>query len=627
MLAPLSWLKEYIDITLPVEKLAERLSEVGVGVESIKKENNEVIFELEITPNRPDLLCMVGVAREIAAIENKKIKLTIKNIPAAKKKLELKVKNDFKLLPHYSSVIIDNVKVQDSPNWMKKRLLQLGLRPINNIVDITNYVMFELGIPLHSFDYDEIHGKEFFIEKAKGGEKFTTVDDLSYSLPKDAIIIKDANAIVDLIGIKGGLNSGITKDTRTVLLQTSVDDPVLVRRASLALSLRSDASNILEKGIDKNGLLPALGRAANLILELAGGEIASDVIDLKKQDFKQWRIKLNHATLLNLLGIEIPPKEVESLLNRLNLKTTIQQSNNSTISYSVTIPTYRNDLKIEEDLIEEVARLYGYNSFPKTLLSSSIPVKKVPYYSDKTFNQKAKEILVSSGFSEIYTYSLVSETEIIQFGFKPEDMLRVDNPVSREYEYLRPTLKIGLEKALAQNKPYFSEINLFELGKVYLGKNLDQAQEVWFLSGITNSKNFYEVKGILEKLLTELGVKIDPSTFVETNDHIFFQINFSEITKKATHIKIYKPIPKYPPIIEDLALVVKRETKTGDLMSVIRNDPLVAKVSLLDLYEDTQTFHIVYQSPTRNLTKQEVTEVRSKLLKKLQQKFGARLKE
>lgn len=504
MLAPLSWLKEYVDIKLPVEKLAERLSEVGIGVESIKKENNDTIFELEITPNRPDLLCIAGVAREIAAIENKKVKLEIKNIPPAKKKLELKVKNDFALLPQYASLIIDNVKVQDSPDWMKRRLVQLGLRPINNVVDITNYVMFELGIPLHAFDYSEIHGKEFFIEKAKGGERFTTVDDITYTLPKDAIIIRDADRIVDLIGIKGGLNSGITKATKTVLLQTSVDDPVLVRRASQVLGLRSDASNILEKGIDKNGLLPALNRATNLILELAGGEMASEVFDLKKQDFKPWKIKLNHERLKNLLGIGIPPEEVKSLLERLNLKTAIQQSNNLTINYSVTIPTYRNDLQIEEDLIEEVARLYGYNNFPKTMLGGAIPTKKVPYFVDRTAEKVAREILVASGFTEIYTYSLVNE----------EASLRVDNPVSREYEYLRPTLKIGLDNALKQNKPYFSEINLFELGKVYQGKTLDRAKEMWFLSGITNSKNFYEVKGILERLLNELGIKLDRKSVV-----------------------------------------------------------------------------------------------------------------
>lgn len=187
MLAPLSWLKEYVDIKLTPKELAEKLTEVGLGVEKITKTSDDVILELEITPNRPDCLSIVGIAREIAAIERKKIKFNIKPIPKPSGKLPFKIHNDFKLLEHYSCVIIKNVDIKDSPEWLKKRLNQLGSRSINNIVDITNYVMFELGVPLHAFDYDLIDGKEFFVKKSKGGEKFTSVDGLSYSLPKDAI--------------------------------------------------------------------------------------------------------------------------------------------------------------------------------------------------------------------------------------------------------------------------------------------------------------------------------------------------------------------------------------------------------------------------------------------------------
>lgn len=623
MKAPLSWLKEYVDITLSPKQLGERLTEIGLGTEKIAKIEDDIIFEFEITPNRPDLLSIVGIAREIAAVEGKKIKLTIQSIPKPTKKLPLTVHNDFSLLEHYSNIIISGITIKDSPDWLKKRLIQLDLRPINNIVDITNYVMFELGIPLHAFDYDEIHGKEFFIEKSKGGEKFTSVDKLSYILPKDAIIIKDADRIVDLVGIKGGLNSGIKQTTKNVLLQTSVDNPALIRRASQALSLRSDASSILERGIDKNGLLPALSQAANLILDTAGGQIASNVIDLKKKDFSPWKLTLRLERLRNMLGITLSPKQVVDLLDRLNLSPKLK---NQTIETA--IPTYRNDLKIEEDLIEEVARLYGYNNFPKTLAFGEIPIKQIPYFKDYKIDKKAKQILQASGFSEIYTYSLLSEKDLVEDGWKPEEVLRVDNPVSKEFEYLRPTLRINIIKALRQNRANFNKINLYELGKVYRGKTLDQAKEEYELCAISNEKNYYEMKGIVEYICNELGTKGCTYLLENTADGILFYINLSEILEKKPFQKSFIALPKYPPIIEDLAIIAQNSVPTGDIIEEIkRQSLLIANVDLLDQFEDTRTFHIVYQHREKTLTTEGIANIRSKILKALEEKFNAKLKK
>ncbi len=623
MKAPLSWLKEYVDITLTPQKLADGLTEIGVGVEKIERQENDVIFELEITPNRPDLLCITGVAREIAAIERKKVKIPMQSIPKATKKLPFKVRNDYTLLEHYSSIIIADVAIKESPVWLKNRLTQLGLRPINNVVDITNYVMFELGIPLHAFDYDDIHGKEFFIEKSKGGEKFVSVDELSYILPKDAIIIRDADRVVDLVGIKGGHNSGIKNTTKNVMLQTSVDNPVLIRRTSQSLSLRSDASNILEKGIDKNGLLPALYRATNLIIDLAGGTIGSDVIDFKKKDFSPWKLKVRLGKVYHVLGIEIPKNKVLDILNCLNLSPIAKRD-----SIEVTVPTYRNDLQIEEDLIEEVARMYGYNNFPKSLPIGEIPTQHIPYYKDYAIEQKVKQLFIASGFSEAYTYALVSETDLATHGIKPEHTLRVDNPVSREFEYLRPTLKINLVKALKQNKPNFNTINLFELGKVYAGKSISKVEEYLVLSGISNSKSFYEIKGILERLFTDVGVEYDPTSNIEILDvGVFFEINFSALLEKMKKKKVFIPIPKYPSITEDLAVVVDPRRKIGDMIEEIKKtSSLIVNVSLLDQFQDTKTFHIVYQHTEKNLTDQDARTVREKILKTLKEKFAAKTK-
>lgn len=624
MLAPLSWLKEYVEIKLSPKDLAERLTEVGLAVEKITKIDNDVIFEFEITPNRPDCLSIIGIAREIAAIEKKQVKLTIKPILRSSDKLPFKIHNNLELLEHYSSVIIKNLEIKESPEWLKKRILQLGLRPINNVVDVTNYVMFELGIPLHAFDYDKIEGHEFFVKKSKGGERFTSVDGISYSLPKDAIIIEDSKKLVDLVGIKGGLNSGIYKDTKNILLQTSADNPVLIRRASQSLGLRSDASAILERGVDKDGMISALSRAANLILELSGGRIASEIFDLKKLDLDPWKLNLRIERLNQILGLVISEKKILSILKSLNLSPKIMKNN----IIQTTIPTYRNDLKIEEDLIEEIARIYGYNNFPKTIPIGEIPTKQIPYFKDYRLEEKVKNILKASGFSEIYTYSLISEKDLVEIGLKPESVLRVDNPVSREFEYLRPTLKINLLKALHQNRPNFDKVNLFELGKVYTGKSLDDSMENYFLSGISNSKSFFEIKGIFEKLFEDLGIKEDPTKYIEiASQGIFFELNYSQILNKINFVKQFKPLPKYPSIIEDLSLVTKNNIQTIDIIENIKNQSsLIIDVSLLDQFENSRTFHIVYQDKNKTLTVEDVAKIRKKILNSLKEKFDADLK-
>src|SRR3989344_1562093 len=271
MKAPVSWLKEYVDITLRTDTLAEKLTEVGLGVEKIIKDGTDTIFDLEITPNRPDCLSIIGIAREIAAIENKKINLVIPEIKIPKEiTLPIKLSPDYDLFYRWTGVTIADVEIKDSPKWLQDRLIKVGLRPINNIVDITNYVMFELGVPLHAFDYDSIKGHTMKVELAKGGEEFTSVDEKSYHLPKDAIIISDKERIIDLAGIKGGLNSGIKTNTKNIFLHVTIDNPILIRRASLALALRSDASAIYERGVDKGGTLKTLARAAQLVIELAG---------------------------------------------------------------------------------------------------------------------------------------------------------------------------------------------------------------------------------------------------------------------------------------------------------------------------------------------------------------------
>ncbi len=624
MLAPLSWLKEYVDITLTPKELGEKLTEVGLGCEKIIKTSDDIIFELEITPNRPDCLSIIGIAREIAAIENKKIKFPeLKNFLKPIKSLPLIIKTDSSINPRFTGIIISGIKVKESPKWLKDRLVKMNQRSINNIVDITNYVMLELGNPIHAFDYDKIIDKTMTVSQAKGGEKFESVDDITYHLPKDAVIISDKEKIIDLCGIKGGKNSGTYEETINILIRVPVEISNLVRRTSQALGLRSDASSIFERGVNANGTIDTLKRTVDLVLELSGGEVASDLYDIKVQDFKPWKLKLRIDRLNQILGITIPTGKILKILESLNLSPVLTKR-----IIEATIPTYRNDLKIEEDLIEEVARIYGYNNFPKTLPNGIIPTNEIPYFKDYRADEKVKNILKADGFSEIYTYSLIGEKDLPK-EINSQDLLRVDNPVSRDFEYLRPTLKINLLKAFSQNKSNFEKISLFEMGKIYYGKNLDEAKEIYFLSGITNSKNYFEVKGIIETIFENFGIKDNPTKYIEILDEgIFFELNYSEILKNVNFNKTFKPLPKYPPVLEDLSIITGEEIKTADLISEIKNQSsLIANVSLLDQFENSRTFHIIYQDKNKNLTGEEVAKIREKILHKLKEKFSAALKE
>lgn len=618
MIASLSWLKEYVDITLTPEKLGEKLTEVGLGCEKIEKVDGDVIFDLEITPNRPDCLSIIGIAREIAAIEEKKIKYPkiYQDIEKVKpqKTLPLKIITNSEINPRFTGIIIDNVKVSGSPKWLKDKLEKIGQRSINNIVDITNLVMIELGNPLHAFDYDKIKGAIMKVHKAQGGEKFTTVDGISYHLPKGAVVISDAERVIDLCGIKGGELSGTYETTKTIFLRVPVEIPSLTRKTSQSLGLRSDASSIFERGVNAGGTVDALARAVELILEIAGGEIASELIDIKKEDFKPWSVNLSLERLNKILGIEIIESKVKEILERLNLDTRKIPGN----KIEVTVPTYRNDLKIEEDIIEEVARLYGYNNFPKTLPVGQIPAATIPYFKDYKLEEKIKNNFKSLGFSEIYSYSLVSENDLEDCEIDPDKTLRVDNPVSREFEYLRPTLKIGLKKAIADNISNFEKINLFELGKVYLGKNLSEKKEEYRLSGISTNKNYYEIKGIIEKLSEDLRNKNKDEYEIEILDEgVFFEINYDELIKIPNTEKKFTPIPKYPPIIEDMTINLSGK-KAGKIIETIKNQSsLIKEVSVRDIFENNVTFHILYQNEKGNLTREEVEKIREKIIKSL----------
>lgn len=649
MLIPISWLKEYVEIKMPLQDLMWRLTEIGLTCERLEKINGEEVLDIEVTANRPDWMSILGVAQEIAAIQNTKVKEpTLKKIKVPKESWPIKLENNFQAIKRWTGIIISDIEIKPSPAWLQKRLISVNLRPINNVVDITNFVMFEMGIPMHAFDYDEIKGHLMKVELAKGGEDFTSIDEISYKLPKNAIIIKDKERIIDLAGIKGGLNSGIKQTTKNIFLHSTINNPVLIRRASIALGLRSDASAIYERGPDIGGTTKAINRAVNLILETAGGKVSSKIIDLKEKDYKPYNLKLRLDCLNNILGININKEDVIKILASLNLRPKLKDK-----EVICLIPTKRSDLKIEEDLIEEVARIYGYNKFPLTLPQGAVRKEKIAYLQDDSIQKKLREIMISSGYSETMNYSLISEKTIKNSLGKTENHIKITNPVSEEYQYLRTSLLPSLIMATKINQE--TKIKLFEVDKVF-------PEENYKISAVAKGVEFREFKGVIDLILERLSIS-DYEIIFETRDNIWhpaksatIKINDKEIgyfgeinpqvkenfgikdtlwafeldietLHKNIKQKIYRPISNYPPQIEDLTFTFPAKTRIREVInSIKKTSQFIKKVELIDIFENAFTFRIIYQSFQKTLDNKTVKKIREKIITNLNKSYAGRIK-
>lgn len=626
------------------------MTEAGLTCESYKKIVDETILDVEVTANRPDWMSIVGVAREVAAIQGIKIKESkINELPKKTANFPIDLVPDFELFEHWTGIVIKNVEIKPSPGWLTERIKQMGHAPINNIIDITNYVMYEMGIPMHAFDYDKISGQIMTVQKSKGGEEFTSVDNLSYVLPKDAIIIKDAERLIDLAGIKGGLNSGIKDSTKNIFLHVTIDNPVLVRRTSQALGLRSEASAIYERGPDKGRTVDVIKLAAGLILKLAGGEVASEIIDLKKKEFESWNLEAGFEKIEKVLGIKIPDREVVKILEKLNLSP--KESKSGVVC---TIPTYRGDLKIEEDLIEEVARIYGYNKFPKTLPYGRTLGEKIPYFFDDGFIIKLKNLMTTCRYSEVMTLSLISRDLIEKFGINKENCVKIINPISLEYEYMRPSLVPNLILGTKLNRE--NDVRLFEVGKIY-------PDESYKLAGIATGGTFRNFKGAIDLVLERLNIEgysiefetdknylhpsksgtikigkdiigvfgeLSPgiSSAFELHENLFtFEFDIGILQKQAK-VKMYEAVPENPPQIEDMTLTFPPKTRIGEVIAGIRNlESRISNVELKDVYRDSYTFRIWYQDPKKTLTNEDVEKIRKAILSAVKTKFGGTTKE
>lgn len=662
-----NWLQSFFKKKLPKpEKLAEILTLHFAEVEEVKKEGNDFILDIDVRPNRgSDCFSHLGIAREISAILGWKLKIEDfklaedKNLKA-KDFIKLEIKSPKDCL-RYNARVISDVKIGPSPEWIKERLKSCGLRPINNVVDIANYVMLEIGQPLHAFDLDKISGRKIVVRRAKKGERIITLDNEEYELGKDILIIADKKEPLAIAGIKGGKKAEIDKKTKKIVLESANFSQRVIRRGSKKIDLKTDASWRFEHGIDPNLTELAINRAAFLIKEIAGGKIAQGLVDFYPKKFLTRQVKLDLNYLKSFLGIEIPKTEVTKILKRLEFKILDSKFN----ILKVEVPTFRLDISIPEDLIEEIGRIYGYEKIPaKFPTAALIPPKR---NLDIFWEDFAKDILKEAGFTEICNYSFISEKDLNLFQFDRKKVIELENPVSAEFQYLRPSLICNLLKNVQKNQKSFKEIKIFELGKIF-GKKIGEKRN---LTGLMTGEAFYEAKGILDLLFEKFGISnfwydqyqptpeeskisiwhLKRSAEIKVGDEeigflgeisakilenlriegkvVVFDLDFEKLSKLALEEKEYQPISKYPAAIRDISILVPREVRAEEVLNKIYDSggDLVLDVDLFDIYEGEElpegkknfSFHIIYQAKDRALTSKEIEEIQNKIIKSLEE--------
>ena len=636
---------------------------------------DDVVFEIDnkSLTHRSDLFSHVGIAREFAAITNRKLKLpkTSKIKTKNTHKLNIQVEN-FEDTKRYMMVVLDNIEIKPSPEWMQKRLQAVGVKVINNVVDISNYLMLEYGNPNHTFDYDKVAGHLFRIRRAKKGEKMFTLDDVEQKLDENSLIIEDEEKITDLAGTMGGQESEISDSTKTVALEVANFDKVLIRKNANRLGIRTEAVVRFEKGLGLDLCEQALYRGIELLKEHAGAVVTSKIYDERKLKLDEKEIELDSDYLNQLIGLEISNKQVVKILESLELKVKGKRD-----KLVVTIPLFRTDLDNQEDLIEEVARIYGYDNIPLTPLADNLePVK---YLDDLKWGDWIVAKLSGWGFSEVMNYSFYGDKEINNCSLSPDQHVQLANPLSEEQKYLRTTLLPGLlnnvEKNLNNN---FDNIKLFEVGHIYYSD-----LELKMLAGVLVGKKqdvYYEAKGIVESLLKNLNIdfEIKPITKreerknyywqmfeakadaeilvnnkiigtlslvnkkvlnnfgIDKNQVAFFNFDLKKLSELANTNTKYKALSKYPEVDIDLAIIVDKKYDWEYIKTEIKkSNKLIKSIELFDIYEGNKieqgkrslAMHLLFQDKNKTLEMKEVEKFRDDIMKKLNNKFKAIIRD
>jgi len=678
MKIPFDWLKEFVDIKEPVEKVAQALSLSGTEVAS---SGNNVI-EVDILPNRGDCLSVLGIAREVCAVLDKKLKQPKIEVKESgediSKSASVEVK-DADLCPRYMARVIKDVKIGESPAWMQKRLADAGVRPINNVVDVTNYVMLEMGQPLHAFDLDLLEGKKIIVRRAASGEKITTLDGIERILDKDCLVIADAKRSVAVAGVMGAGNSEISAGTKNILLESALFLPVSINKTSKDLKIRTEASVRFERGIDFEGVQKALDRAAGLIQELSNGSVAKGAIDVKKADKKPLILKLRPERIKKVLGVDIPKDKAVSILNNLGF-----QTKDGGKDIEVLVPMWRAaDIEREIDLIEEIVRIFGYDKIGETFAF----IKQDMDNTDKLISSMKKErmlkqMLACKGFFEVKTYSMSGEKLFKKAGLDTAAAVGIANPLIEEMTHLRTSVIPGLLEAAQYNiNRKINDLAIFETGKIFSNKGEGQMREKHVLTGLLYGsvfkgvvekdrvkEDFYFLKGIVEDIFDMYGaccVEYSPSNdgkiaagsgaeiFCKGNKIGFlgqvektiadnfdmqkpayiFEISMDFLNGIETAVARQESLPKYPAIKRDIAMYVPQGVTHEEIVERILSEggSLVEDVELFDRYigkdKISLAYSVIYRSREKTMTDEEINFLHEKVLSSLEDNLKVQIRK
>lgn len=688
MRVPLEWLNEFVDITATAEEVAERLTMIGFEVEAIEHIEDDTVLEVNVTPNRPDCLSIIGLAREVSAAFNAPLKMPLHDIKGELPSSDFPVEIlNPDLCNRYAGRVIKDVVTSDSPEWIKKRLEKCGIRSINNIVDITNYVLLEYGHPLHAFDADTIIGRKIRVATpdtvSEKGTKMKTIDGVEREIPGDSLLIWDAENPIAIAGVMGGVETEVSDTTKNIFLESAYFDPLSVRRTSKRLSLVSESSYRFERGTDIEFLEKALNRAAILIKELAGGTIHT-LVDEYPVKYKPEGIGIRYERINRILGIGLSKEEMLEILKRLGITT--EDKGDFFIVYP---PAFRRDIKRDNDVAEEISRSYGYDRIPARIprspLSSTQPDKKMENIS------RIKEAMRKSGFTEVINYSFMSPSSLDLIAIPDADRRRntiaIKNPLKKEESLLRTTLMPSLIENLRYNMDRgIKDIRFFEVSVVFEDRGEPLPLEELRLGGIfyrekvpslwkEDIHGFFITKGALESLFEELKIKeysFIPSSepflhrgqasdiyisgfhigytgvlspdIVERLDLkkkrievVLFELNLDSLLTFMPDLIQYSPIPKFPYVERDIAIIIDEDIPASEIMEIIKAFPseLIEKVSVFDYYKGgnipegkkSLAFGIMYRSKEKTLTDEEVEKLHSSLVEHIIQKTGGELRK
>jgi phenylalanyl-tRNA synthetase beta chain len=690
MLISYNWLRELTGTKLTPLDLRERLTMVGLAIDSVDENAGDSLLDVEVPSNRPDCLSHVGIAREVAVIEKSKVQSPKSKVAETEGKaadfasVEIV---DADLCPRYAARIVRGVKIGPSPDWLAQRLNEIGQRPINNVADITNYVLHELGQPLHAFDLTKLSGQKIIVRRARAGEKLQTLDGVNRNLDNEMLVIADAGRPVALAGIMGGLDSEISSSTVDVLIESAYFDPDSVRRTARKLGMDTEASKRFERGADCENVVNAQTRCVELICEIAGGTATEDVIDVYPRPFASRSINFRPEKVESLTSLRVDVAEMDRILTALGF---VRSSAAKEYSNPFVVPSWRVDVSLEEDLVEEIARHVGYEHIRSELPPAAMAGE---YQPAELKRRKIRRAFTSLGFDEAINLSFVDPAYDEVFALvaagphaTQQSFVSLSNPILEDATRMRPSLLAGLLQSLRHNfNQGTKDVRLFEIGRIFAGSEAGELPHeseslALIASGGASQQDraqasreldFYDLKGALQAAIASLNLA--PLVFAEAEvkhlragqsanilladgtvigsagalsetiaagykfrQRVFVaELNLTPVFELAEHEIKYRPLPRYPSVVRDVTLLVGRNIGFSELVAAIESQGIedYQRVQLVGTYEGQNiptdrrsvTLRVEYRSDYGTLRDEEVEERHRRLLDSLLQKFNAEL--